>query len=317
MALVLHRGGHDVSLWEYDSVQAERVATTRVNEKFLPDYRIPENIAITNDLSRSLRDAEICLLAVPLQSCRSVLRALKRFPADTLVVGLMKGIEQKSLKRASEICAEELDDFPAQSFAILSGPTVAVEIAGGLPASAVIASTSQVTSERVQSEFSGESFRLYTSEDLIGVELAGALKNVIALAAGMCDGMQLGANAKGALLTRGLAEITRLGIALGGSARTFSGLSGMGDLFTTCSSPASRNRSVGEAIGRGENPHDVLAKMTMVVEGAWTARAARDLALRHKVAMPITEAVCRILDGEIRPRRALSDLMTRDLKAED
>lgn len=317
MALVLHRGGHDVSLWEFDAAQAERVAANRVNEKFLPDYRIPENIAITNDLPRALSDVEICLLAVPLQSCRSVLRAMKRIPAGTLVVSLMKGIEQKSLKRASEICAEELEDFPPQSFASLSGPTIAVEIAGGLPASAVIASDSRKTAARVQSEFSGESFRFYTADDLIGVELAGALKNVIALAAGMCDGMKLGANAKGALLTRGLAEITRLGVALGGSARTFSGLSGMGDLFTTCSSPASRNRSVGEAIGRGENPHDVLSRMTMVAEGVWTARAARDLALRHNVAMPITEAVCHILDGEIRPRRALSELMTRDLKAED
>ncbi|MDD5087869.1 MAG: NAD(P)-dependent glycerol-3-phosphate dehydrogenase [bacterium] len=317
MALVLQRGGHDVSLWEFDSVQAARVAETRVNEKFLPGHLIPGSFAITADVSRALKDADLCLLAVPLQSCRSVLRAMNRLAPGTLVVSLMKGIEQTSLKRASEMCAEELETFPPQSFSVLSGPTIAVEIAAGLPASAVIASISRETAARVQSEFSGESFRLYTSDDLIGVELAGAMKNVIALAAGMCDGMNLGANAKGALLTRGLTEITRLGVALGGNARTFSGLSGMGDLFTTCSSPASRNRSVGEALGRGENPLAILSRMTMVAEGVWTARAARDLSLRHQIAMPITEAVCRILDGDISPRRVLSELMTRDLKAED
>ena len=317
MAIALQRRGHDVSLWEFDAAQAARVASTRVNENFLPGHRIPDSVAITGNLSRAIENAVMCLLAVPLQSCRDVLRTMRKLPTGTLVVSLMKGIEQKSLKRASEMCAEELENFPPQSFAILSGPTIAVEIAGGLPASAVIASVSEATAARVQSEFSGESFRLYTSDDLIGVELAGALKNVIALAAGMCDGMKLGANAKGALLTRGLAEITRLGVALGGSARTFSGLSGMGDLFTTCSSPASRNRSVGEAIGRGENPRAVLSRMTMVAEGVWTARAARDLSLRHNIAMPITEAICRILDDDISPRRVLTELMTRDLKAED
>lgn len=317
MAMVLQRRGHSVSLWEYDRDQAERVNSARVNEKFLPGHRLPDDLQITWNLPRAVQEAEICLLSVPFQRCRSVLRNVKRLPRGTLVLSLMKGIEQETLRRGSQICAEELERFDANSYAILSGPTIAVEVAGGQPTSAVIASTSQETATRIQFEFASPALRLYTSDDVVGVELASALKNVIALAAGMCDGMGLGANAKGALLTRGLAEISRLGMALGGDRQTFSGLSGIGDLITTCTSGASRNRYVGEAIGRGEPPDQVLGRMVMVAEGVWTARAAFGLSQEHSIEMPITEAVCRILDGTTCPREALEELMTRDLKAED
>jgi glycerol-3-phosphate dehydrogenase (NAD(P)+) len=317
MALVLHRKGHAVSLWEFDPAQADRVRHTRQNEKFLPGHAIPEAIDVTHELDVALRDCEICLLAVPAQSCRHVLRNIQALPQSAAIVSLMKGIERDTLNRISEVCAQELPDRDPERYAVIAGPTIAPEVAAGLPTSAVVASVSRETSELIQKEFSARELRLYTTEDVIGVELAGALKNVIALAAGMCDGLNLGFNAKGALLTRGLAEITRLGVAMGGSRQTFAGLSGIGDLVTTCSSPVSRNHTVGARIGGGEAPADVLNSMVMVAEGVWTARAARDLSRRNGVVMPITEVVCRVLEEGRDPRHAVAELMLRDLKAED
>jgi len=317
MTLALDRIGHRVTLWEFDSAQAERVAATRQNERFLPGYVIPQSVFITSDLHLALTDPQICLLAIPMQTSRSVLRNVRKLPRDTVVVSLMKGIERETLARVSEICTKELEGFTVERYAAISGPTIAPEVAAGLPTSAVIASASPQTSALVQREFSSRELRLYTSDDVIGVELAGALKNVIALAAGMCDGMGLGFNAKGALLTRGIAEITRLGVSLGGMRQTFAGLSGMGDLITTCFSPHSRNRTVGERIGRGAAPADVLRDMVMVAEGVWTARAALDLAQKHGVEMPITAAVCGVLEQGKDPRAAVGELMLRNLKAED
>jgi glycerol-3-phosphate dehydrogenase (NAD(P)+) len=317
MALALDRIGHRVTLWEFDTAQAERVAATRQNERFLPGYVIPPSVFITSDLQAALTDPQICLLAIPMQTSRGVLRNAHALPRDTVVVSLMKGIERETLARVSEICTAALKDFALERYAAVSGPTIAPEVAAGLPTSAVVASSSPETGGLVQREFSSRELRLYTSDDVIGVELAGALKNVIALAAGMCDGMGLGHNAKGALLTRGIAEITRLGVALGGQRQTFAGLSGMGDLITTCFSPHSRNRTVGERIGRGATPADVLRNMVMVAEGVWTARAALDLAHKHGVEMPITAAVCSVLEQHKDPRAAVSELMLRNLKAED
>lgn len=317
MALLLQRAGHDVALWEFDAVQAAAVAETRRNEKFLPGFKLHPGILVTADIAAALMRATVCLLAVPAQTCRSVLRSLARLDAEPVIVSLVKGIERQSLARISQICAAELPGFTPERFAVISGPTIAPEVAAGLPTSAVIAATSAATAQRLQSAFSTPEFRLYTTDDVAGVELAGALKNVVALAAGISDGMQLGFNAKGSLLTRGLAEIVRLGSALGGSRPTFSGLSGMGDLVTTCTSPHSRNRTLGEAIGRGEPVAEALERMVMVAEGVWTARAARDLAERHRIEMPITDAVCRILDDGVDPRQAVRDLMQRNLKAED
>jgi glycerol-3-phosphate dehydrogenase (NAD(P)+) len=315
-ALLAHRAGHDVVLWEYDAEQAARVAASRENVKFLPGYRIPESILVTTDVTL-IRDVDVMVLAVPAQTCRQVLHGLGSVRPGTILLSLVKGIEQKSLDCMSRICKQELSPFDPEVFAVLSGPTIAPEVASGLPTSATVASTNAVAAKEVQAAFSAPHFRLYSSDDVVGVEFAGALKNVIALAAGMCDGMKLGFNAKGALVTRGLTELIRLGETLGGKRQTFTGLSGLGDLVTTCSSPQSRNRVVGERIGRGETLDQVLAGMVMVAEGVWTARAARDLAQKHQVSVPITDAVCDVLFEQKSPREALSELMQRALKAED
>ena len=315
-ALLIHRHGHVVTLWEYDAEQAQRVERIRENTKFLPGYSVPDDIPITSNVADAIQ-AEIVVLAVPAQSCREVLRKIGQLPETAIVLSLIKGIEQNTLSRVSEICAQELRDFDAARLAVLSGPTIAPEVAAGLPTSAVVASSSRETAMQIQNGFSTPEFRLYSSDDVAGVELAGALKNVIALAAGMCDGMSLGNNLKGALVTRGLAELIRLGKSLGGRIETFRGLSGLGDLVTTCSAPQSRNRSVGERLGRGETLQEVLDGMIMVAEGVWTARAARDLAMRNRVSVPITDAVCEVLFEGKQPQAALSDLMLRALKAED
>jgi glycerol-3-phosphate dehydrogenase (NAD(P)+) len=315
-AIFANQVGIEAVLWEFDPQQAQLVADTRVNTRYLPGIAIADDVIVTSDLSRAL-DADLLVLAVPAQICRSVLQQMKQVGRRTLILSLIKGIEQVSLARISEICLQELDGFEENRFAVLSGPTIAPEIARGLPASAVVASASPPTARRIQEAFSAVQFRLYSSDDVIGVELGGALKNVIALAAGVCDGMRLGDNAKGALMTRGLAEMTRLGAELGARKSTFSGLSGLGDLVTTCASPWSRNRRVGERLGSGERPKDVLASLVMVAEGVWTARAARDMAVMHKVDVPITQAVCDIVFTEKSPGDALTQLMLRELKAED
>lgn len=317
MALHLHRLEHSVTLWEYDSEQAERVAKTRRNEKFLPGFNLPPPIVITNELSRAVESADVIFLAVPAQSCRQILKAVGRLSAGAFLVSLIKGIEQESLCRVSEMAGEELEAFSQDQYAVLSGPTIAVEVAAGLPTSAVLASSGESKAAELQAAFSSDSLRLYTSPDVAGVEFAGALKNVMALAAGICDGMKLGFNTKGSLLTRGLAEMARFGKAVGGDPRTFSGLSGMGDLVTTCSSPHSRNRTVGERIGGGEKLQSILKNMVMVAEGVWTARAAKAMAERYDVEMPITDAVCAVLFDDMNPKAAVEELMTRTLKAED
>jgi glycerol-3-phosphate dehydrogenase (NAD(P)+) len=317
LALLLNKSGHQIRLWEFDEPQAELVAQTRKNERYLPGYPIPEAIFVTSQIHDAMQGAEICILAIPTQVCRSVLKSINKLTGRMIVLSLIKGIEQSSLHRVSEICQEELEDFDLKNYCTLSGPTIAPEVASGLPTSAVVASKSPETAELIQKAFSTSAMRLYTSEDIVGVEMAGALKNVMALAAGISDGMQLGYNTKGALLTRGLAEISRLGEALGGKRQTFSGLSGIGDLITTCTSPVSRNRTVGERIGRGETLQQILNEMVMVAEGVWTARAARELAKQNNVNVPITDAVCQVLFEGVPQKSALNNLMTRDLKVED
>ena len=316
-ALLAHQAGHRVALWEFDPEQAERVNKTRANAKFLPGYTIPADVLVTSSLGEALESAETAVLSVPAQHCRNVLfECAHKLPARAVLVSLVKGIEQQSLNRMSEVAQQELPDFALERFVVLSGPTIAPEVASGLPTSAVVASTSSAAALAIQQAFSTRSFRLYTSDDVIGVELAGALKNVIALAAGICDGMQLGFNTKGTLVTRGLVEITRLAETLGGKRATFSGLSGLGDLVTTCTSGHSRNRTVGERIGRGESLERILADMVMVAEGVWTARAAQELARRYDVSAPITDAVCSVLFEHKNPQSAVSDLMLRSLKPE-
>ena len=316
-AIHAHRSGHEVTLWEFDAEQASTVSDTRENRKYLPGYAIPTSIRITSELRSALSETELILAAIPAQSFRALLRMNGDFPSGVALVSLMKGIEQESLARMSEVCGREIRNFAPENFAVLSGPTIAAEVAAGLPTSAVVASHSLPTAETVQRAFSTHEFRLYTSEDIIGVELAGALKNVIALAAGICDGMKLGYNTKGTVVTRGLVEMTRLGEALGGKRSTFVGLSGLGDLVTTCSATQSRNRTVGERIGRGEHLRDILNDMVMVAEGVWTARAAQKLACQHGVDVPITDAVCSVLFADKSPREAVRELMVRTLKSEN
>jgi glycerol-3-phosphate dehydrogenase (NAD(P)+) len=317
LALMFQAKSHVITLWEYDTEQAEAIARSRRNEKFLPGYVIPNAIRVTANLTRALDDAEVVILAIPAQTCRSVVRLIGSISSDGIIVSVIKGLEQGTGKRISDICGEELRDFETRQYCVLSGPTIATEIAAGLPSSAVVASDCHVSAEIIQREFSSATLRLYSSDDVTGVEMAGALKNVIALAAGICDGMKLGFNSKGALLTRGLAEIARLGETMGGKRQTFSGLSGIGDLITTCTSPHSRNRTVGERIGSGEKLKDVLGSMVMVAEGVWTARAASELAAKTGIEIPIIDAVCKILFEETPPHVALGQLMARDLKVED
>jgi glycerol-3-phosphate dehydrogenase (NAD(P)+) len=317
LAVNFARQGHQINLWEFDAQQAELVQRTRRNERFLPGVDLPDGVRVTSILPEALEKSRVVFLSIPTQTSRSVLRQIRSLPSDSIIVSLMKGIEQNTRARVSQICREELADFNDGQYAMLSGPTIAGEVAHGLPTSAVIASTSENTSLLIQKEFSSSVLRLYRSDDVVGVEIAGAVKNVIALASGMCAGMQLGYNTMGALLTRGLAEISRLGEALGGHRITFSGLSGMGDLITTCNSPASRNRTVGERIGRGETLNEILNTMVMVAEGVWTSRAVRDLAAEKNIVMPITDAVCRILFENHAPDKAVKELMERRLKAED
>ncbi|MBU1936625.1 NAD(P)-dependent glycerol-3-phosphate dehydrogenase [bacterium] len=316
LAILLAEKRFSVRLWEYRKDLAEELAKQRENRLYLPGTRLPDSIVVTHQLGEALQDADMILLVVPCQVARSVCRQVAASPLRArFLVSAVKGIELKSLKRVSQIVAEEL---PAEiSYGVLSGPSLANEVAKKHPASVVIASQYLETAQKMQEVFSTRFFRVYASADVIGVELAGALKNIIALAAGICDGLELGMNTKGALITRGLVEIAKLGETLGGKRVTFAGLSGMGDLITTCNSPISRNHRVGEALAKGRKLDEILDEMVMIAEGVPTAQAALELAQRHGIAMPITKAICQVLfEGKL-PRQAVEELMLRKLKVED
>jgi glycerol-3-phosphate dehydrogenase (NAD(P)+) len=313
MAGLLVGRGLRVTLWSPFAEYAEELSRTRRNPKFLPGVDLPAALTVTAE-GADLPPADLVILAVPTQFLRGVLERLKpHLPADALYVSVAKGLEVGSLLRPSEIVAAVLGDRP---FAALSGPSHAEEVAVNLPASVVAAAADESLARAVQETCRTSRFRVYTSVDVIGVELGGALKNIIAIAAGICDGLSLGDNAKAALMTRGIVEIARLGVALGADAATFNGLSGIGDLIVTCASRHSRNRAVGEAIGRGEPLDHVLARMVQVAEGVWTTRAARDLARRAAVDLPITDAVYACLFDHKPPLDALTDLMLRPPRPE-
>jgi glycerol-3-phosphate dehydrogenase (NAD(P)+) len=284
----------------------------RENVTFLPGIRIPRALPITADLAEAVASARIIVLAIPSQYLRAVVQRLKgRVHTDQIFVSVAKGIERGTLKRMTEIVQEEL---AAVQVAALSGPNIAMEIAKGQPASSVVASANAEVSARVQRLFMSERFRLYTSDDVVGVELGGALKNPVAIAAGIGDGLGFGANAKAALITRGIVEMARLGVAMGAREETFWGLSGLGDLITTCL--GGRNRWLGEQIGKGKTLTQVLARRQDVIEGVETAKAAVALARRFEVELPIIEQAHAILFRRKDPRRALQALMTRSRKAE-
>lgn len=317
LAVLLNDNGCRVAVWEFDARLVERYKRGERENPLLPGSRFPLEVRVENDLEPVLEGAGMVLLAVPSHVLREVLGGLRPLlPRDTILVDVAKGIEQKTLLRMSELAAECLPGHDPACYVCLSGPSHAEEVSRRLPTTIVAAAREIEQARRVQSVFANEVFRVYTNDDLVGVELGGALKNVVALASGMCDGLGFGDNTKGALLTRGMVEIARLGQALGGRPETFWGLSGMGDLITTCMSRHSRNRHVGEELGRGRPLKEILAGMSMVAEGVRTTDSAWELAGKHGVQMPITQAVHRILFESARPREEVYRLMTRTLKEE-
>jgi glycerol-3-phosphate dehydrogenase (NAD(P)+) len=314
IALLLARSGVPVGLWAHDPEYAAHLREHRQNPRYLPGHAIPEDVRVSADLGDLLPDTTLLVSAVPTQFLRAVWSGhARRLPPALPIVSVSKGVEQGTLLRPTQILAEVTGARPV---GVLSGPNIAWEIAKGWPAAAVAASPDAALADAVRRLFSGATFRVYTHPDAVGVELGGAFKNVIALAAGICDGMGLGHNAKAALVTRGVIEIARLGGALGGERRTFFGLSGLGDLMTTCYSPTSRNRTFGERIGRGERPQDVARSMAQIAEGVASAAPVRDLARRHGLATPVIDEVCRILHEEKAPKAAVESLMLRALRDE-
>ncbi|MEW6337425.1 MAG: NAD(P)H-dependent glycerol-3-phosphate dehydrogenase [Acidobacteriota bacterium] len=315
LASHLARQSVRVGLWAWEREVPEGIAATGRNPLFLPDLDLPSGIEASNSLAAVVTDAEAVLFVVPVQVSRPVLREIRPLlPPGVPLISASKGIEVATLQRMDEVVLGETG-LPHELFVVLSGASFAREVALGLPTAAVLAGSDAECVRRLQHAFSGPTFRFYRSSDVVGVELAGALKNVIAIAAGMVAGLGLGHNTTAALLTRGLHEITRLGVRLGGDAETFRGLAGMGDLVVTCTGALSRNRQVGERLGRGEPLADVL-RGREVAEGVPTARAASELAARYGVEMPITSAIDAILAGKISARAAVAALMTRELKEE-
>lgn len=340
MALLLESKGHPVTLWGVNPDHIAELIQTRRNTRYLPEARIPESIRLTSDDGLALADAKIILNTTPTQYIRPVWQRLSpHTPPGVPIASVAKGIENNSLLRPTQIIADVLTnqpsatgpgagsgsqrskpkdhpDRPARPLASISGPTVAHELARCLPATVTAASDDDAFAHLLQETFTTHWFRVYTSHDLLGVELAGALKNVIALAAGILDGLQAGNNAKSALLARGLAEITRLGTAMGANAETFFGLTGVGDLATTCFSPTGRNRTAGEMLGRGKKLQEVLEEIPGVVEGVPTTRSVVALAEKYKVEMPITQTVNQVLFANLDPLDGISQLMSRASKPE-
>lgn len=316
LAILLSQKGHRVVLWEFFPENVERIKKDGENRQFLPGISIPQEIQVTADLA-DIRKSEFLLFALPSHAMRDCARLVAGAGLkNPILVSVVKGIENSTLKRMSEVLEEEIPQSSRQGICVLSGPCIANEVARGVPTTVVASSPDEKVARRVQETTMGSAFRVYINRDVVGVELGGALKNVIVVAAGACDGLGLGANTKGALLTRGLAEITRLGVALGAKPMTFAGLSGMGDLITTSFSSHSRNRYVGEEIAAGRSLDDILSSMVMVAEGVKTTLSARDLASRHGVEMPITEQVYQVLFKGKPPKEAISDLMLREPKPE-
>ena len=314
LAVMLAKNGNDVTLWSFEKQEYERLAADRENRAFLPGVLFPEELKCTDDLSAA-GDAEIVVLAVPSFAVRATAAKLSQYITDKhVVVNVAKGIEKETSKRLSEIIEEEIS--AKCEIVVLSGPSHAEEVGRGVPTAIIATSRSKKAAETVQDVFMNESFRVYITDDIIGVELGAALKNVMALAAGICDGLGLGDNSKAALMTRGLAEMVRLGLALGGKEETFSGLAGLGDLIVTCMSMHSRNRRAGILIGEGTPTDKALEKIGAVVEGYYATQSAIQLAERVGIEMPITREVYRILFEGADAKESLVKLMARDKRTE-
>ena len=305
---------HAVTLWARDAAQAHALAATGINEKYLPGFKLSPNVKVVADFEAALVDCELALVATPSAGLRTTLKALAKANDAVPVLWLCKGFETESAQLPFQVAAAELP-APSQR-GVLSGPSFASEVAGGLPTALTLASTNAAFGQRMARELHHERLRIYSADDVVGVEVAGAVKNVMAIASGISDGLGLGYNARAALITRGLAEITRLGLKLGGRIETFMGLAGAGDLVLTCTGDLSRNRNVGLQLAHGDAVAAILAKLGHVAEGVSTARAVNRLAQQLAIEMPITRAVCRILDEEVTAREVVKELLQRDPKAE-
>jgi glycerol-3-phosphate dehydrogenase (NAD(P)+) len=314
ISIHLHKKGNDVTLWSPFRDYARKLDKSRINSKYLPGIKIPKSIKITSDIKYAIKVSEIVVLAIPSCFLRKVLLKIKK--ADykkVLFLSLTKGIEERTNLRPSQIIEDMLGKV---DLCVLSGPNIAYEIARGYPATTVIASKEIKKAKDLQSIFTNDKLRVYTSKDIIGVELGGSLKNIIAIAAGISDGLGFGMNAKAAIVTRGLVEITRLAKALGAKPETFSGLSGLGDLVTTCMSPHSRNHFVGVEIAKGKKLRNILKKMNMVAEGIKTAKSIQALNKEFRVDMPISAEIYKVLYKNKSPKKAVNDLMLREMKTE-
>lgn len=315
LAILLKNKGFDVSLWGVFEEDIEAIKKSGENKKFLPGFKIPTTIQLTSEIRSACENADIIVIAVPSRFLRDVITKNEKILKESRAgfVSVAKGIEEKSLKRMSEVIREVLGGI---KIAVLSGPSIAPEVARGIPTAVVIASEDEAFAKKAGDVFRAERFRVYSNKDVIGVELGGALKNVIAIASGISDGLGFGANTKAAILTRGLTEMTRLGLAMGASKETFQGLSGLGDMITTCVSQEGRNHKFGENIGKGNKPGLLLNKSVMEIEGAWTSRAAIELGKKYNIELPITRQVHAVLFENKSPLLAVSELMAREPKAE-
>jgi glycerol-3-phosphate dehydrogenase (NAD(P)+) len=314
--MILADAGCEVTLWGRRPELAEAVNTRHVNPDYLPETVLPDSLRATTDPAEAARDADFTVLAVPSQTLRGNLKAwVPLLDRQTVLVSLMKGVELGTAKRMSEV-VEEVAGVAPERVAVLSGPNLALEIAARQPAASVVACRDESVARRLQAACHTPYFRPYTNTDVVGCELGGAVKNVIALAVGIADGMGLGDNAKASLITRGLAETTRLGLAMGAQAQTFAGLAGMGDLVATCSSPLSRNHTFGTNLGKGMTLAETVAVTRQTAEGVKSCQSVLDLAQRHGVDMPITETVVGIVHDGTPPSAALKELMSRSAKAE-
>ncbi|MDR0851095.1 MAG: NAD(P)H-dependent glycerol-3-phosphate dehydrogenase [Clostridiales Family XIII bacterium] len=315
---LLAGNGHDVNLWDRSAELLTEIQAAHENKKYLPGVPFASSIHTYAVLPDALSGADIVVFAVPAQRFGEVLAAaLPHMKPESIMVNVAKGIEQKSLQTPSQLSRQITKERGARHpFAVLSGPSHAEEVGRGQPTTVVAASEDEVVAERIQDLFMNDRFRVYTGEDVLGLELGGALKNIIALGAGISDGMGFGDNTKAALMTRGIAEMTRLGVRMGATPATFAGLGGIGDLIVTCTSMHSRNRRCGILIGKGIPVADAVAQIGMVVEGIYTAQAAYELAQNCEIEMPISEVICKIIKGEATPEAALTTLMTRDRKQE-
>ena len=315
LSLMLYKNGHHVTVWSIDKREVEMLQNEREHKSKLPGVKLPEDMVFTNDLEEGMKEKDFLVLAVPSIFTRSTARSMKPYiKQGQIVVNVAKGIEEDTLMTLSEQIEEEL---PEADVAVLSGPSHAEEVGRGLPTTCVVGAKTKATAEFLQNAFMNDFFRVYISPDILGIEIGGALKNVIALAAGIADGLGYGDNTKAALITRGIAEITRLGVKMGGKAESFSGLTGIGDLIVTCASMHSRNRRAGILIGQGKTMQEAMDEVQMIVEGVYSAKAGLALAKKYNESMPIIEQINKVLFEDKSPADAVYELMHRDGRKEN